>query len=462
MAARRVDEMEYRQWRGKLLDAEKSTESKDTLLRECYDMLEKDMCILGSTGVEDRLQARVPCTLTSMRTAGLVIWLLTGDGRQTAESVATSCNLIDHDTKVITLNFEETATGETCLTRHLEELSRDLTRLCGRKYALVVEGHNLHLALSTDADLFLRLASECDFVLACRVTPLQKGILARLVRERLGVLTMAIGDGANDVSMLQTSNIGVAILGQEGRQAAMASDFAVPRFELVGRLVLVHGHWSYIRLASLVLNSFYKNAAFVLTMFWFQLHCGFSGEEFIDQLYLVLFSVLFTSVPPLALGVFDRDFSHLELTSNPNLYSVGRLSTTYTSVTFWLALLEALYHSLAIFYIAFAATSGSEMGLWQFGTVVNTQCILVVLIQVSIEFRSWTVFHLLSILASVAMYLVIGLFYSTVSLGPAHLIMHRCLASPILWPLLGLTAVSASLPRMAAKAVANTLGWAKH
>ena len=187
----------------------------------------------------------------------------------------------------------------------------------------------------------------------------------------------------------------------------------------------------------------------------------FVARSFIFAL-CVLFSVLFTSVPPLALGVFDRDFSHLELTSNPNLYSVGKLSTSYTSVTFWLALLEALYHSLATFYIAFAATSGSEMGLWQFGTLVNTQCILVVLIQVSIEFRSWTVLHLLSILASVAMYLVIGLFYSTVSLGPAHLIMHRCLTSPMLWPLLGLTAVAASLPRMALRAVGNTLGLAKY
>ena len=464
MAKRKVDEMEYRHWRAKLIDAENSKESKDILLRECYDMLERDMCILGSTGVEDRLQARVPSTLTNMRAAGLVVWLLTGDSRQTAESVATSCNLITHDTKVITLDLEDLM--DNSLTQHLEgiaiNIERDLQRLCGRKYALVVEGQNLHLALSTDVNLFLRIVNQCDFVLACRVTPLQKGILARLAREKLGVLTMAIGDGANDVSMLQTSNVGVAILGQEGRQAAMASDFAVPRFELVGRLVLVHGHWSYIRLASLVLNSFYKNAAFVLTMFWFQLHCGFSGEEFIDQLYLVLFSVLFTSVPPLALGVFDRDFSHLELTSNPNLYSVGRLSTAYTSVTFWLVLLEALYHSLAIFYIAYAATSGSEMGLWQFGTMVNSQCILVVLIQVSIEFRSWTVFHLLSILASVGMYLVIGLFYSTVSLGPAHLIMQRCLTSSMLWSVLGLTAVAASLPRMAVKALGNTLGWANY
>ena len=461
MAARTVNEMEYHQWREQLLAAENSIESKDALLRECYDMLEKDLRILGGTGVEDRLQPMVPSTLTNMRAAGLAIWLLTGDSRQTAESVATSCNLITHETKVVALNFEELV--ENSLTLHLEELcieiEQDLSRLCGRKYALVVEGHNLHLALSTNADLFLKLASQCDFVLACRVTPLQKGILAKMVREKLGVLTMAIGDGANDVSMLQTSNIGVAILGQEGRQAAMASDFAVPRFELVGRLVLVHGHWSYIRLASLVLNSFYKNAAFVLTMFWFQLYCGFSGEEFIDQLYLVLFSVLFTSVPPLALGIFDRDFSHHELTSNPSLYSIGRLSTTYTSATFWLAILEAVYHSLAVFYIAYGATSGSEMGLWEFGTLVNSQCILVVLIQVSVEFRSWTVLHLLSILSSVAMYLVIGLFYSTVSLGPAHMIMHRCLTSPMQWTILGLTAIAASLPRMTVKAVGNTLGW---
>ena len=266
MAARTVEPTDFSQWCETLSIAENSTEGKETLLKECYDMLEKDLDILGATAVEDKLQVGVPSALLSMRAAGLAIWLLTGDSQLTAESVATSCHLITPDTKVITINIENTLeTMGSCLNHHLEQVC------LGGDHALVIDGHNLHVALSTSVELFLKLAKQCSFVLACRVTPLQKGVLARLVGEKLGVLTMAIGDGANDVSMIQTANVGVAILGQEGRQAAMASDFAIPRFELVARLILVHGHWSYIRPAGLVLNSFCKNAVFVLTMFWFQL-----------------------------------------------------------------------------------------------------------------------------------------------------------------------------------------------
>ena len=92
----------------------------------------------------------------------------------------------------------------------------------------------------------------------------------RIVKEQLGQHTLAIGDGANDVSMIQTADIGVGISGQEGMQAVMASDFAVTRFKYIERLLLVHGHWNYDRLARMILYFFYKNATFVFAYFWFQ------------------------------------------------------------------------------------------------------------------------------------------------------------------------------------------------
>ena len=78
---------------------------------------------------------------------------------------------------------------------------------------------------------FLRLASKCSSVLCCRATPLQKAYIVRIVKEQLRAHTLAIGDGANDVSMIQTADVGVGISGQEGMQAVMASDFAISRFK---------------------------------------------------------------------------------------------------------------------------------------------------------------------------------------------------------------------------------------
>jgi len=97
-------------------------------------------------------------------------------------------------------------------------------------------------------------------VLCCRSTPLQKASVVKLAKEKLNGKTLAIGDGANDVSMIQCADVGVGISGQEGMQAVMASDFALARFKFLRRLLLVHGHWCYDRLARTVLYFFHKNS----------------------------------------------------------------------------------------------------------------------------------------------------------------------------------------------------------
>ena len=80
-----------------------------------------------------------------------------------------------------------------------------------------------------------------------------------LVKVQLRQMTLAIGDGANDVSMMQKANVGVGIAGKEGMQAVMASDFAMARFKFLVKLLLVHGHWSYSRLGNMMYYFFYKN-----------------------------------------------------------------------------------------------------------------------------------------------------------------------------------------------------------
>lgn len=109
----------------------------------------------------------------------------------------------------------------------------------------------------------------CEGVICCRVSPLQKALIVRLVKDGLGSMTLAIGDGANDVSMIQAADVGIGISGEEGLQAANSSDYAIAQFRFLKKLLLVHGHWSYARNGVMlvllrVLFCRYNNSNFLL------------------------------------------------------------------------------------------------------------------------------------------------------------------------------------------------------
>lgn len=116
-------------------------------------------------------------------------------------------------------------------------------------YGLVIDGSSLQHALGEDfsKEMLLFLATRCKAVICCRVSPLQKALIVKLVKEGLGSLCLAIGDGANDVSMIQAADVGVGVAGEEGLQAVNSSDYAIAQFRFICKLLFVHGHWSYMR-----------------------------------------------------------------------------------------------------------------------------------------------------------------------------------------------------------------------
>ncbi|NWI58207.1 AT10B ATPase, partial [Calyptomena viridis] len=190
---------------------------------------------------------------------------------------------------------------------------------------LVLDGRTLSLIFQGGLEQkLLALARCCRSVLCCRCTPLTKSLVVRLVRGHLRAMTLAIGDGANDVSMIQAADVGIGISGQEGMQAVMASDFAISRFKHLKKLLLVHGHWCYARLAKMVIYFFYKNVSYVSLLFWYQFLCGFSGSAMIDYWQMIFFNLFFTSVPPLLFGVLDKDVSAETLVGLPELYKSGQ------------------------------------------------------------------------------------------------------------------------------------------
>lgn len=143
----------------------------------------------------------------------------------------------------------------------------------------MINGHSLvHCLASELEDKFLEIALQCKAVICCRVTPLQKALVVDLIKRSKHAVTLAIGDGANDVSMIKTAHIGVGISGKEGMQAVLASDYSIAQFRYLERLLLVHGRWSYYRISKFLKYFFYKNFAFTLCHYWFAFFCGFSAQ----------------------------------------------------------------------------------------------------------------------------------------------------------------------------------------
>ncbi|KAI8006822.1 Phospholipid-transporting ATPase 2 [Camellia lanceoleosa] len=249
LAWRELEEDEYREWSS--LFKEANSTLVDRRVAEVCQRLEHDFEILGIAAIEDRLQDGVPETIESLRKAGINFWMLTGDKQNTAIQIALSCNFVSPEPKGQLLLIN----GKT-----EDEVSRSLERVlltmritnseAKRDVAFVIDGWALEIALKDYKKAFTELAILSRTAICCRVTPSQKAQLVELLKS-CDYRTLAIGDGGNDVRMIQQADIGVGISGREGLQAARAADYSIGKFRFLQRLILVHGRYSYNRTAFL-------------------------------------------------------------------------------------------------------------------------------------------------------------------------------------------------------------------
>uniref|UniRef100_A0A147ACK7 Phospholipid-transporting ATPase n=1 Tax=Fundulus heteroclitus TaxID=8078 RepID=A0A147ACK7_FUNHE len=496
IAKKILSKEEYARWLQRHLEAETAIQGREELLYESALRLETNLHLLGATGIEDRLQDGVPETIASLRKAGLQIWVLTGDKQETAVNIAYACKLLDPDEEMLTLNADSQEACAVLLEESLHYIQAKVFCSSGdqsktfqnnvahfeiypssslstssshtahflvHRLGLVIDGRTLAYALDRSLeDKFLAVARSCRSVLCCRSTPLQKSMVVKLVRNKLKVMTLAIGDGANDVSMIQVADVGVGISGQEGMQAVMASDFALPRFRYLQKLLLVHGHWCYSRLANMILYFFYKNAMFVAIVFWYQFYCGFSGSAMIDQWYLIFFNLMFSAFPQLITGTLDKDVSEETLQQLPQLYVNGQNSEEYKPYMFWMNMIDAFYQSLVCFFIPYFAYADSDVDLFTWGTPITAIALFTILVHLGIETKTWTWMNWLSIAFSVALFFTVALCYNAscpTCYAPSnpYWTMQRLLQEPLFYLLCTITPVAALLPRYFYRACQGTL-----
>ncbi|XP_071484021.1 probable phospholipid-transporting ATPase IM [Diadema antillarum] len=435
LAMKELDEYTYLEWRKKHHDASTALVDREAKLDAVYEEIEQDLVLLGATAIEDKLQDGVPQTIENLHKANIKLWVLTGDKQETAINIGYSCRLLTEElNEIFVISAREKDEARQELEGALVKMrdvmgikdkdqmgddddvsikSKDMDELGDiYSFAMVVTGAALAHLLDPEVELeFLEAACYCKTVICCRVTPLQKAQVVDLVKTHREAVTLSIGDGANDVSMIKTAHIGVGISGQEGMQAVLASDFSFAQFRYLERLLLVHGRWSYYRMCKFLSYFFYKNFAFTVCHFWFAFFCGYSAMTLYDQWFIAAYNTVFTSLPVISLGMFDQDVNDAMSVKFPALYKPGQKNLFFNWFVFLKSLLQGVLTSLTLFFIPYGAfrENLSPMGQtidsqFLFGCVVATILVHIVNFKIALDTSYWTIFSHLCIWGSILLY----------------------------------------------------------
>jgi len=406
IAYKRLSDSEFSSWLTRyrvaiadLQEQEKRKRKEENMIDTLMDEIEIGLELLGATAIEDKLQDQVPETIKSLAEAGIKLWVLTGDKQETAINIAWACQLIDSTMTRITISTNSARTKEEMVTL-LQRHKQDVDSSQGTDYALIIDGAALKLALIDPEhdpelnklceSLLVSIAIRCKGVVCCRVSPKQKAEVVTMVRKYLTrERTLAIGDGANDVGMIQCAHVGVGISGLEGMQAVNAADIALGRFKYLKRLLLLHGRTNYRRTAKLVMLILYKNIFMIVAQVIWSHANGYSGQKFYFQLGVEGYNLLFTN-SILLTAIFDKDLPDRYLLQIPALYELGRESTLLNYRVFWSYVLNAWYQAiLAYVLMYFCYQVPFREDIWMMGTMLFTVIVAVANVKVALEAYAW-------------------------------------------------------------------------
>ncbi|XP_029917736.1 phospholipid-transporting ATPase IA isoform X5 [Myripristis murdjan] len=414
-----ISESSYQQWQEVHHRACTSMQNRALKMEESYELIEKNLQLLGATAIEDKLQDKVPETIETLIKADIKIWILTGDKQETAINIGHSCKLLTKNMGMLVIN-EDTLDGtRETLSHHCGMLGDALYK--ENDFALIIDGKTLKYALTFGArQYFLDLALSCKAVICCRVSPLQKSEVVEMVKKQVKVITLAIGDGANDVGMIQTAHVGVGISGNEGLQAANSSDYSIAQFKYLKNLLLVHGAWNYNRVAKCILYCFYKNIVLYIIEIWFAFVNGFSGQILFERWCIGLYNVIFTALPPLTLGIFERSCRKENMLKYPELYKTSQNAMGFNTKVFWAHCLNGLFHSVILFWFPLKAFqhdtvfgNGKTPDYLLLGNMVYTFVVITVCLKAGLETSSWTMFSHIAIWGSIGLWVVFFVIYSS-------------------------------------------------
>ncbi|KAJ3106897.1 hypothetical protein HDU97_005384 [Phlyctochytrium planicorne] len=502
-ASRELTQDEYEKWSKEWESASLAIKNRAAAMEGVAELIESELTLLGATAIEDKLQVGVPDTIEKLRRAGIKVWMLTGDKKETAINIGYTCNLAHKHSKILLMDGHDMQSVSKSLSENQKIVERVVEKNIQRAATItdgkpdpqaplhsviVIDGATLQFLEEDEIenqkgsvkrqstqelrkprsllDKFLDVAVQCDGVICCRFSPSQKALLVSKVRERTSLhggdidvidankkkphfwsrphtsgVTLAIGDGANDIPMLQSAHVGIGITGREGLAASRASDYSIAQFRYLQPLLFVHGHWSYVRVCLFTLGTFYKCLTFYLTQALFQFVTGWSATSLYESWSLALYNIFFSSLPVITIGVFEKDLNKSTLLGVPELYRYGQYNRGLNIRIFLLWMLEAVWHSIIAVLVPILMFGGvcvskdsqclhgsiadcfcSDMNVYQessiysLGNLSYTILVLLVNFKVSyIESHNWTIFTHISFAASLILWWIFGMIYSKLS-----------------------------------------------
>ncbi|KAK7870454.1 hypothetical protein R5R35_000733 [Gryllus longicercus] len=462
-----ISDVEYQDWQNTYYKASLAIQYRERKIEDAANLIETNLRLLGATAIEDKLQDQVPETIAALMKAEIHLWVLTGDKQETAINIGYSCKLITQGMPLLVLNEDSLDTTREAIARHSADFGEQLGK--ANEVALVIDGKTLKYALSCDVRRdFLDLCVSCNVVICCRVSPIQKAEVVELVTTHTKAITLAIGDGANDVAMIQKAHVGVGISGVEGLQAACASDYSIAQFRFLLKLLFVHGAWNYNRMVKLILYSFYKNICLYVIELWFAIYSGWSGQVAFERWTIALYNVLFTAAPPIAMGIFEKVCSADTMLKYPALYKPSQNAELFNVRVFWMWIINSLIHSVLLFWLPLFIMekdviwgNGRCGDYLVLGTFVYTYVVVTVCLKAGLITNAWTSLMHIAIWGSIASWFVVLVAYSnfwpTLEVGAELLGMDRMVySSPVFWLGLILIPFTTLIPDITYKVVCAT------
>ncbi|XP_045432654.1 LOW QUALITY PROTEIN: phospholipid-transporting ATPase IK-like [Pipistrellus kuhlii] len=421
MAYKKVEEDQYQEWQQRHQEAKMRLENRAQALHQVYEEIEQDLQLLGVTAIEDKLQDGVGETIQCLKKGNIKIWVLTGDKRETAVNIGYACQLLSERMAIL----EEEQIAEILEAYHESKNSLPQIKMA----AIIVTGEFLDQLTKSAARpmlqnknsstpqclgmwqerAFVELACSCKAVICCRVTPRQKALIVALVKKYKNAVTLAIGDGANDVNMIRTADIGVGLAGQEGMQAVQNSDYMLAQFCFLRRLLLVHGRWSYMRVCKFLRYFIYKTLAIMMVQIWFAFYSGFTAQPLYEGWFMALFNLLYSTLPVLYIGLFEQDVSDEQSLELPELYIAGQKEELFNYWVFFQAIAHGIGTSLVNFFMTLWVSHdiGPISDYQSFSTVLSLSGLLTITMEVILIIKYWTILSVLAIFFSFCLYIMI-------------------------------------------------------
>ena len=426
----------YNQWQQKYNDALTSMENRKQKIAEAVSLLEKDMNFLCVTGVEDLLQDDVNTTLENLRNAGMKVWMLTGDKIETATCISISAGLKAKNHKIFTIKYD--SFEHASIASDTEEIKSRFVQFNKVKdpHILIIDGDSLDLSLNHCEREFFETAMKAPAVVCCRCSPTQKRIIVKTIKKYTDKRTAAVGDGGNDVAMIQEADVGIGIVGKEGLQASLAADYSILKFNYLNTLLLWWGRLSYKNTSAMANFVIHRGLIISLIQFVFSLMFYYNAVALYNGMLILGYSTIYTNFPAVSV-LLDRDTDLSNVMRFPALYKALLRGRELSNKNFLWWIFKSIYQAGMIMFLAIFLF---EQNIYlKIVTVTFSVLIFVEILNVYTEIQKFHMFMVASLIGTAVTYSL------TLWLCPNILDVYFIFTPDIIWRIAAI-AVACWLP----------------